>query len=194
MTKTHLIRLVLMAMLAAISIVLVALIQFPLLPSATFLKYDMADVPVLIGTMLFGIGPGITILFLVSLIQAFFLGGDGWIGFVMHFLASGAMVIIIGAFYRRFHKWPQTLIGMGLASVARALVMIPMNLILTPLFMGATLTQVVAMIIPVLLPFNLLVAVLNCTLTALLFKALTPFLKKSGLLAQPNPLSYKNES
>ena len=41
-------RLVEMAMLAAISIVLVMLIRIPLIPAAPFLEYDMADVPVLV--------------------------------------------------------------------------------------------------------------------------------------------------
>ncbi len=47
-------KMVMMAMLAAISIVLVNFIHFPIFPSAPFLEYDMADVPILIGTFLFG--------------------------------------------------------------------------------------------------------------------------------------------
>lgn len=47
-----------MAMLAAVAVVSVYFIKFPLLPSAPFLEYDIADVPVLIGTMLFGPSAG----------------------------------------------------------------------------------------------------------------------------------------
>ena len=43
-----------MAMLAAISIVLVSIVHFPLFPAAPFLEYDPADVPILIGTFAFG--------------------------------------------------------------------------------------------------------------------------------------------
>lgn len=41
-------QLVSMAMLGAISIVLVAVIHFPLIPAAAFLEYDPADIPILI--------------------------------------------------------------------------------------------------------------------------------------------------
>ena len=64
-----------MAMLIAISVVLVLLIKFPIFPSASFLEYDMADVPVLIGTMMFGAPAGMVILLITSVIQAFLLGG-----------------------------------------------------------------------------------------------------------------------
>jgi riboflavin transporter FmnP len=43
-------------MLAAISLLLVYLIHFPIFPGAAFLEYDMADVPILIATFLFGLG------------------------------------------------------------------------------------------------------------------------------------------
>ena len=46
-------KMVIVAMLAAISFVLI-FIDFPILPGFSFLKIDFADVPVLIGTVLFG--------------------------------------------------------------------------------------------------------------------------------------------
>ena len=44
-------KLVTMAMLAALSIVLVYVVHFPIFPAAPFLEYDPADIPILIGTM-----------------------------------------------------------------------------------------------------------------------------------------------
>ena len=46
-------KLVTMAMLAGLSIVLMYLVRIPA-PGAPFLEYDPADVPILIGTFLFG--------------------------------------------------------------------------------------------------------------------------------------------
>ena len=40
-----------MGMMAAISIILVYLIHFPIFPAASFLEYDPADVPILILTI-----------------------------------------------------------------------------------------------------------------------------------------------
>ena len=44
------VRLAKMAMLVAISIVLVMIIHFPIFPAVAFLEYDPADIPILIGT------------------------------------------------------------------------------------------------------------------------------------------------
>ena len=45
-------KLVTMAMLAALSIVLVYVIHFPIFPAASFLEYDPADIPIFIATFL----------------------------------------------------------------------------------------------------------------------------------------------
>ena len=76
MSKTQ--RLTRMALLAAVSIVCILLIQIPIIPAAPFLKYDMADVPILMGAFMLGPLAGIEILVAVSAIQAFFMGGDGY--------------------------------------------------------------------------------------------------------------------
>lgn len=99
--RTDVVALVQMGMLAAIAVVLVMLIHFPIIPAVSFIEYDMADVPVLIGTLLYGPIPGLLILLVASLVQAFILGINGWVGFVMHFVASGAMVLLVGILYDR---------------------------------------------------------------------------------------------
>lgn len=55
--RTDVVALVQMGMLAAIAVVLVMLIHFPIIPAVSFIEYDMADVPVLIGTLLYGRSP-----------------------------------------------------------------------------------------------------------------------------------------
>lgn len=91
-----------MAMLAAVAVVSVYFIKFPLLPSAPFLEYDIADVPVLIGTMLFGPSAGLVILLITSAIQAFTVSSSSHIiGFLMHFCASGVLVLASGLMYKK---------------------------------------------------------------------------------------------
>lgn len=179
MKQKQIVRLVVLAMLAAVAVVLMVFVHIPF-PPAPFLQYDMADMPILLGTLLFGTLPGLTILLITSLIQAFAVSVDGWIGLLMHFVASGALVVLVGLFQRR-HKWSATLIGMVLGTAAMTAVMIPMNLILTPLYTGAPVQAVVALL-PAIIAFNLLKAGLNCLMTAVVYKALTPFIKKNPLM------------
>ena len=57
-----------MAMLVAVSIVLVALIHLPILPMVPFLEYDPADIPILVGTFAFGPVAGL----ILTIVTAFF--------------------------------------------------------------------------------------------------------------------------
>ena len=41
------------------------------------MKYDPADIPILIGTFLFGTSGGLILTVLVSVIQGLFISGDG---------------------------------------------------------------------------------------------------------------------
>ena len=93
-------KLVLLAMFTAIAAVLITLVHFPLFPSAAFLQYDPADVPILIAAFAFGPVAGLIVTVLASFIQAFFLGGDGIYGFLMHVIATGILVMVASTIYR----------------------------------------------------------------------------------------------
>lgn len=177
MTSKHLLRLCQASCLAAIGVMLV-LFNFPLVPAAPFLRYDMADVPVLMATVLFGPVWGMAALAVISLIQAFFLGGDGWVGAVMHIVSSGVLVCIVGAFTHKCVKPARLIVGLLLGTLAMAAVMIPMNLTLTVYFLGTPRAVVVDMLLPAILPFNLLKAGINSVLTAVLYAALLPLLRR----------------
>ena len=200
-------QLTISAMLAAISIVLVLLIRIPMfLP---FLEYDMADVPILLGSFTMGSIVGLVILLVVSLIQAFMLGGNGWIGLVMHFIATGTLILVASSIYRGSGKrtWG-LLLGLVIGSISMATVMVPMNFIFIPkLSFDVPLAQSSAMLVEnvlglqtgvtfdettakafnivkgalltAIIPFNLVKAGLNSVLFFLVFKSMR-FLFPSG--------------
>ena len=58
-----------LGILAAISVVLVAIVHFPLIPAAAFLEYDPADVPILLGTFALGPAAGILLTLVAIVIQ-----------------------------------------------------------------------------------------------------------------------------
>lgn len=159
-----------MAMLAAIAVVSVYFIKFPLLPSAPFLEYDIADVPVLIGTLLFGPSAGFAILVIVSAIQAITVSSSSHIiGFLMHVVASGVLVFAAGLIFKKMKNVKGLVIGLAIGSLLMVAVMIPLNLVFTGIFMGTGVQAVVQMLIPVIIPFNLIKGCLNSVLTFVLF-------------------------
>ena len=94
-------QLVSMAMLGAISIVLVAVIHFPLIPAAAFLEYDPADIPILICAFAYGPLAGLLLTVVVCFIQGFTVSAQsGIIGIVMHIFATGCCVLVTGNIYK----------------------------------------------------------------------------------------------
>ncbi|MGI5970096.1 MAG: ECF transporter S component [Oscillospiraceae bacterium] len=169
--STNVKKLTTMAMLIAISIVLVSLIHFPIFPSATFLEYDPADVPILIGTFLFGPIAGICITAAAAVIQGLTVSAQSGIyGIIMHFIGTGVRVLIAGCIYKRKKTRMNAVIGIVVGIVVGALVMCGANLIITPIFMGAPREAVVAMLLPVILPFNLIKFTLNGAVTFIVYK------------------------
>ena len=102
-----------MAMLVALSLILVMLINFPILPAIPFMKYDPADIPILIGSFLFGPMGGVILTAIVSILQGLFISGDGGpIGIVMHFLATGTFAFIAGFIYQRTKTKRSAVVGL----------------------------------------------------------------------------------
>ncbi len=169
-------------MLAALSVILVTFIHFSIFPAVSFLEYDPADIPIFIGTFVYGPTVGLILTVVVSVLQGLTVSaGSGWIGIVMHIIATGSFVLTAGYIYK-FHK---TLKGAIISLVSGCLVWVSVmmlcNLALTPLFFpdyDAGFKTVLELLIPFILPFNLIKAGVNSVITFILYKSMHKFLKK----------------
>lgn len=170
-------RITKMAMLSAISVVLVLLIRIPF-PPAPYLVYDPADIPIFIGAFAFGPLAGLVLTFIVSFIQAFVLGGDGLIGFFMHFVATGAFVLVAGHIYKRNKTRKSALIALICGTIFMTVTMMLWNILLIPIFLGVPREAVIAILGTVIVPFNLLKAGINSVVTFLTYKSIARFLHK----------------
>ena len=93
-------KITVMGMMAAISIVLVYLVHFPIFPGAAFLEYDPADIPIFICTFLFGPVSGLVLTVATAGIQALTVSAQsGPYGFIMHVLATGSFALVAGNFW-----------------------------------------------------------------------------------------------
>lgn len=177
--KSTVTRTAIMAMLTALSVVSLYVIRLPLIPSAPFLEYDAADIPVLIGSLILGPISGIVTLFAVCIIQALTVSASsGWIGFLMHFISSSVLVLIPSVIYKRRQSAKSLIIGLVVGSAAMVALMIPLNIIFTGIFLGAGTKAVVEMLMPAIIPFNLIKAVINSVITFAVFAPLKNVLKK----------------
>ena len=175
MNKT--VRLAKLAMMVAISCVLVVLIRIPF-PPAPFLEYDPADVPIYITTFAFGPGAGLLVTLIVSVIQAYVLGGAGVYGFLMHMIATGLFVIVAGFMYRHKKTKKEAIMALAAGVVVTVIAMCVFNYFITPLYMGVPTDAVLAMIPTVIIPFNILKAGINALITFFVYKRISGFLHK----------------
>ena len=65
------------------------------------------------------------------------------------------------------------IIGLVLGIVFAVIMAVLGNLVVTPAWLGVPLDAVVAMIVPILIPFNLLKGLLNAILTLIVYKAIS---------------------
>lgn len=167
-------KLVVMAMLVAISIVLVYLIHLPLIPAVPFLEYDPADIPILIGAFAYGPAAGILLTVVTSVIQGLTVSaGSGLYGIIMHIIATSVLVLVASGIYRRKHTKKGAILGLVCGSLAMGLMMMPANHVITPLFMGVPTEVLDALLLPGILPFNLIKAGINSLVTFLIYKTIS---------------------
>ena len=187
--RTYIDRMVKLGMLTALSIILVYAIHFPIFPAASYLEYDMADVPILIGTFLYGPWWGLALTAVVSLLQWLLVSPQSlWVGAVMHFFATGSYVVAAGLIYSAHRTRTAALFGMALGVVLQTLMMVPMNLIFTVHFFGVPKETVIALLPTAIIPFNAIKTVANSILTFLLYKRVAKLFEKN-LIGQNKQLS-----
>jgi len=173
MNKTR--KLTTMSVMTALSVILVALIHFPIFPAVAFLEYDPADVAILICGFAFGPGAGLAVTLVASLIQGLTVSAQSGIyGIIMHVLATGVYVTVASLIYSRHKSKKMAAISLIVGSLAMTATMFCANLLVTPYFMmgavNADTIGVVLGLMPFILLFNLIKALGNGLITFLLYK------------------------
>lgn len=163
-------QLVTMALLCAIG-VLLSFIEFPLIPGVTWLKYDASAMPAIVCGFAFGAGGGLAVGIAGAIIHGILMADFS--GAVMNILAVIGFVVPASLIYRQGRTFPRAIIGL-IASVVCAVIMaIVGNLVITPAYLGVPMDAVIAMILPILVPFNLAKGIINAVLTLAVYKSIS---------------------
>ncbi len=170
-------RLTRVGILTAMSIVLIILIRFPLIPSATYLEYDAGDIPLLFISFAFGPLYALLATIVVAIIQGLTVSSSsGWVGIVMHIIATGALVVVSGSIYIKCRTIKGAIISLIAGTIAMVLVMIPANLFFTVRYWGVPYEAVVAMLPTAIIPFNLIKGAINSVIVFFIYKPLKNYL------------------
>lgn len=178
MSKSEQVRkLVVMSLLVAVSVVLIYAVHFPLVPAAPFLEYDPADIPILIGALAYGPVAGVLLTVVASIIQGVTVSaGSGLYGIVMHIIATSTLVVVASGIYHVKRTKTGGAMGLILGTLAMGLIMMPANHFITPMFTGWPTEAVDALLLPGILPFNLIKAGINSVVTFLVYKTVSRYI------------------
>lgn len=174
------------AVLAAIAAILFY-IEFGI-PFFIFYKWDLSNLPVLLGTFSMGAPSGIIILFIKSL-TGLLHSGTGGVGELADFIMGLAMVLPASMLYQRHKCRQNALVGMVAGSVAatvagaltNAFLLIPMLMpVETVVGVGQSIVPWVnnlfRFILVFTVPFNVIKWVVITALTYFIYKPLSPIL------------------
>jgi len=167
MKRAKLRKIILAGILAALSFVLMRFTEFPLIPSAPFLKVSLGDIPLLIGAVYLGPWYGVAIALVKDLL---FLasggGGGGVLGAFINFIAISTFAFVVGIIAKGNISLKRLILGFVLGTAAMAAVMIPVNFWAVPLFLpNVTHSYLINYIFKVNVPFNLLEGAMDSVIT-----------------------------
>ena len=163
-------QLVTMALMCAIG-VLLSFVEFPLLPGVTWLKYDASAMPAMVCGFAFGPAAGLAVGVVGAVIHGILMADFS--GAVMNILVVAGFILPAALVYRRSRTFKSGLVGLVLSAITATVMAILGNLVITPMWLGVPLDAVVAMILPILTPFNLIKAGINAVLTLIVYKSIS---------------------
>ena len=163
-------QLVTMALMCAIG-VLLSFVEFPLLPGVTWLKYDASAMPAMVCGFAFGPAAGLAVGIVGAVIHGILMADFS--GAVMNILVVVGFILPAALVYRRSRTFKSGVVGLVLSAIAATAMAIVGNLVITPMWLGVPLDAVIAMILPILVPFNLAKAAINAVLTLIVYKSIS---------------------
>lgn len=161
-------RIAVTALFCAVAAICTLLLEFPILPGVTWLKYDPSGIVALVAGFAFGPSTASVVSVIPYLVHL--ATQSGVYGVIMAILATLSLSVPAALVYRRDTTMRGAVLGMAVGAVVCLVACILGNIAITPLYAGMSADAVVALVVPALLPFNLLKIAINCVVAALVYK------------------------
>jgi riboflavin transporter FmnP len=187
-TQLNVRRMVALALFAALAYVCTFFFHIKVL----FLTFDAKDAVVAVAGMCFGPGAAAILSLLTATLEFITMGETGLYGFLMDMISGLAFTVPASLIYRYRKTTAGALFALGCGVSVMTAIMLVANLFITPLFMGSTVKEVVQMIPTLLLPFNVIKALLNAALVLVLYKPISTTLRRMRMLPRgEHAVSYR---
>ena len=147
-----------------------------------FLTFDIKDAIVTLAGLLFGPIYSLSISAIVSLLEFISMGETGFWGFFMDILSTATFSTVCALIYKYKKNIKGAIVGLIASVFSMTAVMLLFNIFITPIYMGVSRAEVIALIPSLFLPFNLLKAVMNSAVIMILYKPISVALKAAKVL------------
>ena len=178
-------KLTTIAILSALAMVLNLLIQFPIMPTVSFLSYDPKDIIIVIAGFIYGPLTSFLMSLLCSFLEIVFRGGN-LLDILMNVISTCTFACIATTIYKYKHTKKGAILGLTCGVLGCTVSMTLWNYIITPIYYQMPRSAVVSMLLPGIIPFNILKCTLNAALAMVIYKPLVKALRNSQFIPQSN--------
>ncbi len=173
-----LLKTVTLAIFTAIAYVSVCVLRI----KVSFLTFDIKDAIITVASMIFGPTSAVAMSLAVALLEMLTLSDTVLYGFIMNVLSTLSLSVTASLIYKYKRNMAGAVIGLLSGVFAVTAVMMLANLFITPYYMGVERSEVVKLIPTLLLPFNLTKAVMNASVTLLIYKPTVSAVRRAGII------------
>ena len=183
-TKTDVKKITVIGMFIAVSFVITILSKLlpPIFSATPFLTLDFKDAFVIIAGFIYGPLYALIVALVEALIEMVTISSTGFIGLIMNVLSTGAFAVLGSVVYMFKRTIKGAILGLIIGVISMVITMVAWNYIFTPLYMGVDRQIIAGLLLPAIIPFNIMKGVLNAALSLLLYKRVIFILSKAGFM------------
>ena len=167
--------------LCALAMIVNLFAFMPLVPTVTWLTYDPKDIIIVIGGFIYGPMTSLIMSGICSVLEIMIKGGT-ILDVFMNMISTCSFACVAAAVYKHKHTKQGAMIGLLLGVVITVINMTIWNYIVTPIYYGMPRAAVVALLLPGIIPFNILKAGLNAGITLFVYKSVVAILRHTHFI------------
>ena len=183
-------RLVGMAMFAALAYGVTFVFRIPV----QFLTFDAKDAVLTIAAFIYGPIAALVMAIIPALIEFITISGTGFWGFLMNFASSACFSFTASVIYKYKRSFNGAIVGLYTSVLATTAVMMVLNILVTPIYMGVPRAVVIELLPTLLLPFNFAKALMNAAITMLIYKPVSVAMKRAKLIQGKMDAKFNKQS
>ena len=147
----------------------------------SFLTFDAKDAILVVASFIYGPVAAVVMPLITSLLELT-ISDTALIGAIMNFVSSATFAGTASLIYKHKRTFNGALVGLFTSVAVTTAVMMLMNILITPFYMGVDRSIVISMLPTVLLPFNFAKTLMNGAIAMLIYKPVAVAMRRAKLL------------